>query len=456
MSRNIMPKASVTITEEERSFRNVQSGKLLFTCWKSRSCALLIRNGRLIEAAFSSGEAGKVGAVYIGKVKNVAHNIDACFVEIARGETCFLAMKNAGQPLLLNRSYDGRILEGDELLVQVIKDAQKAKRASVTAQFSLDNPYFVLSFGTVKTGFSTKLDGKQKNAIKQILRNAGILDADARDCLRRDIAGLMPSDEEDRLKMQDFLPPTGLIVRTKAGEAESAEVLLEAFYELLGQYLKLIRNARFRSCFTCLKKAESEIVSLADRLTAENKTETEIVTDRKSVYEQLTAAGFSVRLYEDTFLSLSSLYGIDSKMKTAFESRVWLKSGAYLVIESTEALTVVDVNSGKCEAGKDPQEVWHRINMEAAEEVACQLRLRNLSGIIIVDFINMRSPYKEQELMQYLKELTAKDRIPTQIVDMTRLGLIEITRKKINKPLKEQFQNCSAADGEESCKYGVH
>ena len=153
MSRNIMPKASVTITEEERSFRNVQSGKLLFTCWKSRSCALLIRNGRLIEAAFSSGEAGKVGAVYIGKVKNVAHNIDACFVEIARGETCFLAMKNAGQPLLLNRSYDGRILEGDELLVQVIKDAQKTKRASVTAQFSLDNPYFVFSRIFLKLSF---------------------------------------------------------------------------------------------------------------------------------------------------------------------------------------------------------------------------------------------------------------------------------------------------------------
>ena len=130
---------------------------------------------------------------------------------------------------------------------------------------------------------------------------------------------------------------------------------------------------------------------------------------------------------------------LSKKMEEALNSRVWLKSGAFLVIESTEALTVIDVNSGKYESGKDANETYRKINREAAEEVARQLRLRNLSGIIIVDFINMKSEQDKKSLLYFLKELTEKDRIPTKVVDMTTLGLVEITRKKINKPLKEQF-----------------
>ena len=125
-------------------------------------------------------------------------------------------------------------------------------------------------------------------------------------------------------------------------------------------------------------------------------------------------------------------------------SRVWLKSGGYLIIEPTEALTVIDVNTGKYEAGKDPQETYRRINLEAAEEVAIQLVLRNLSGIIIVDFINMQSASYNRELLNHLKALVQKDKVQTHVVDMTPLGLVEITRKKISKPLREQFRSVHA------------
>ena len=131
-------------------------------------------------------------------------------------------------------------------------------------------------------------------------------------------------------------------------------------------------------------------------------------------------------------------------METALASRVWLKSGGYLIIEPTEALTVIDVNTGKYEAGKDPQETYRRINLEAAEEVAIQLVLRNLSGIIIVDFINMQSASYNRELLNHLKALVQKDKVQTHVVDMTPLGLVEITRKKISKPLREQFRSVHA------------
>jgi ribonuclease G len=139
-------------------------------------------------------------------------------------------------------------------------------------------------------------------------------------------------------------------------------------------------------------------------------------------------------------LSLSGLYSVEKKLRDALESRVWMRSGAYLVIEPTEALTVIDVNSGKYESEKDANDTYLKINLEAAEEVARQLRLRNLSGIIIVDFINMQLPGDQKELLQYLKKVVSKDRIPTNVVDMTALGLVEITRKKINRPLLEQFR----------------
>ena len=126
-------------------------------------------------------------------------------------------------------------------------------------------------------------------------------------------------------------------------------------------------------------------------------------------------------------------------MKTALSSKVWLKSGGYLVIEPTEALTVIDVNSGKYESGREAQDTYRKINLEAAEEVAFQLRLRNLSGIIIVDFINMRSRDDNNMLLQTLRKFVKQDRVNTTIVDMTPLGLVEITRKRTSRPLREQF-----------------
>ena len=144
------------------------------------------------------------------------------------------------------------------------------------------------------------------------------------------------------------------------------------------------------------------------------------------------------RLYQEA-LSLSTLYSLDSRLQEAFSSRVWLKSGAYIIIQPTEALTVIDVNSGKNSIQKDAEETWSRINLEAAGEIALQLRLRNLSGIIIIDFINMSDSRHRQRLLEYMRELVKADRVKTTVVDITPLGLMEITRKKGTKPLHEQL-----------------
>lgn len=144
-------------------------------------------------------------------------------------------------------------------------------------------------------------------------------------------------------------------------------------------------------------------------------------------------------------LSLSKLYSLETKMKEALSERVWLKSGSYLIIQPTEALTVIDVNSGKYESNKRREEYFLTLNQEAAREIALQLRLRNLSGIIVIDFINLTEETSRQILLQTLKDEVKKDKMPVTVVDITPLGLVEITRKKENMPLLEQYRRFSGS-----------
>lgn len=346
MSRRIVPKSSVGMTEEEKSIQNTTHGKLIVTTYQERKCAMILQNNRLTFVSVLSGRNSKIGAVFVGKIKNIVKNINACFVEIANGELCYLALQHTTKPYLLNRSYDGRLLEGDELLVQITRDAQKTKQSSVSAN----------------------------------------------------IAGM----EEEQ-----------------------------------------IQKALHRTCFSCVKEAPDELELLLTGSYSDSFTE--IVTDDSSYYEELqkicSSLNLSVplRLYQDTKLSLSAVYGLQSKMDIALERRIWLKSGAYLIIEPTEALTVIDVNTGKFDANKDADETFRKINLEAAEEIALQLRLRNLSGIVLVDFINLKAKEDKTALLNYLKELVQDDPIKTTVVDMTALGLVEVTRKRVDKPLREQF-----------------
>ena len=144
-------------------------------------------------------------------------------------------------------------------------------------------------------------------------------------------------------------------------------------------------------------------------------------------------------------LSLNKLYSLETKMKEALSERVWLKSGSYLIIQPTEALTVIDVNSGKYESNKRREEYFLTLNQEAAREIALQLRLRNLSGIIVIDFINLTEGTSRQILLQTLKDAVKKDKMPVTVVDITPLGLVEITRKKENMPLLEQYRRFSGS-----------
>lgn len=427
MSRNINTTNKIRLSDNQRDIN--KGGKLLFTDYQGQHTALYICENRLLAAQFYPSQESKLGAIYIAKVKSVVKNLNAFFVEIggAEREICFLSQKDCVHPYLLNRAWDGRILEGDEFPVEIIRDAQKSKQASVTTRLSFANSYFALSVGNPHIHYSSKLEPAQKGDLQRIL------------------------EQKPRI-LQDFPVPMGLIVRTRAGEflldgQKGEQLLWETLEQLIRDFNLLFHTARHRTCFSCLRSTPPFWQDALEHLVYPEEYE-EILTDNNELYEQFLASDCipdqkTIRLYspkEQEELPLAKLYGLESKIATALERRVWLRSGGFLLIEPTEALTVIDVNSGKYESSKTPEETYALVNRQAAEEIALQLRLRNLSGIIIVDFINMRDKEDREELMRYLASLTRKDHQRTTVVDITALGLVEITRKKSSKPLAEQIE----------------
>ena len=283
----------------------------------------------------------------------------------------------------------------------------------LTSNLSLPGRFCVLTAGRTGIGFSAKLtDTAWKNQIRKML-------------LENDFIGF------------------GIILRTNAGSA-GPEQILEECEKLKAMLKQLIKESGSRTCYSCLYKTlPSYIAGIRDSYAGGLE---EIVTDCPDLYGQLKEyletsqaedAG-KLKLYTDSLLSLGKLYSLDNALSKALDKRVWLKSGGYLVIEPTEAMVVIDVNTGKYEGKKKLEETVLKINLEAAAEIARQLRLRNLSGIIMVDFIDMNQEESKMQLMEALKAAVAKDPVKTVVVEMTRLNLVEITRKKVRRPLYEQ------------------
>lgn len=424
MSRHIPQRGECT-REEEQLLHN-EISRLVITHAMDHIITLLIKGNRLTAARVWEN-TGRVGAVYLCKVKKIVKNIEACFVEIADGELCYLPLSEARQPFLVNRKWDGRLLEGDEFPVQVVREALKSKQASVTTRITLTGRLLVLAVGSDRASVSAKLSVNSKSRLLDLLRRNQII------------------TDTDRIPSSDQMPVFGLIIRTQAGSLLEEQKLLDEYHQLLTRFSAIFHNALHRTCFSCLLEPPGPLEASLE--IAANHEYQEVVTDIPSLYPELQEyfnmvegrPGPIVRLYQDKEYSLSRLYSVDTKLKEAIATRVWLKSGGYLVIEPTEALTVIDVNSGKNNIGKNKDDTILSINMEAAAEAAHQIRLRNLSGIIIIDFINMKPDKHKEELLDYLRLQVHSDTQSVTVVDMTPLGLIEITRRKRYRTLKEQL-----------------
>ncbi len=380
---------------------------VVITEYKNRICTILFQDNVMQEIHVEADES-ILSAIFMAKVKNISKNINAAFVELFDGQMAFLPLEDVKDCSFLH-SIDGRLREGDEIPVQVIKEAVKTKDPVVTTKLSVNGAYAVVSLDKKKCGFrfSRKLSADKKHELRDAL--SGIE---------------LPADY-------------AYVVRTGAGELTDFSVLFKELHYLISQMDEILLRAKTRTCFSCIYQGAPSYIDFLHHIS--NIDYEEIVTDIPNVYEALQVhykGNKAIRLYQDTF-PLKKLYSIETKMEELFSEKIYLKSGGTIFIEYTEAMTVIDVNTGKCISKKDKDTLNYQINLEAADMIARQLRLRNISGIIIVDFINMESEEYKAKLTQELKKLLKKDSVSCNYVDITGLGLVEITRKKVQKPIYE-------------------
>lgn len=393
--------------------------ELVITNYKNSIISAVYDNKEMVQtSACRKKTAACIGNIYVGRVDNIVKNINAAFVNISDQLSCYLDLSGVKQPLFVKKQSEKKISMGDELLVQIIKEDVKTKAPVITTNLSLTGKYTVLVHGGDGIQVSKKISQK---SVRTLLKT--MLEGFAREQL-------------------------GIVVRTNAQYASKEEIEQEIKY-LLAEYDRIATNGIHQTKYSLIhQELPQYLQQLRDsREFAMDKVVTNIPAVYKEFEEYLKV--YPVKNAEGTPLKLELVedanelvirYRINHFMDKALHRVLYLKSGATIVIDPTEALTVIDVNTGKAISGKKPtEETFFAINREAAKEIAAQIRLRNLSGIILIDFINLSEQEKKEALMDDLRRYFQKDAVQTEVVDITKLGLIEITRKKVYKTLAEQL-----------------
>lgn len=370
------------------------------------------------EEAQDAARGDLLGTIHVGRVRNIVKNIKAAFVEVADGQMCYYSLEQNPLPVFVKAANGKQVCQDDEIVVQITRAGVKSKEPVAESELSLNGRYIVLIRGKRGISFSKKI-----------------------------------ADEAWKEQALEALRPylhrgAGVIVRTNAREAPLS-VLEQEMKSLYETYDRILKTAMYRSGRSLLYAPDPDYLRTLRDTVQEGLSE--IVTNDIGLHGQIAdywkqyegESQVKITYYqEENSIPMGQAYAVDRTFREALAERVWLKSGAYLVIQPTEALTVVDVNSGKAVAGKPSMkksvdEAFYKINLEAARETMRQLRLRNLSGIILVDFINMQEQVWRERLMEELRGLAGRDPVRTMVVDMTKLNLVEITRKKIKRPLGE-------------------
>ena len=399
-----------------------------------RTQICVIEDGVMVEHYVNRNSSiSYVGNIYLGKVQNVLPSMEAAFVDIGKGRNAVLYAgevnwDSAGLEESAPRKIETVLKTGQPVLVQVTKDPIGQKGARLTSQISLPGRYVVYVPGGGMSGISRRLPEPERNRIKNILKGlvpeeAGVIvrtaaEGVSEEELTSDIARLKTQWEEIYQKTQNpnFHPPVALYTEPDLAVRVIRDIFSEDF-----ESLKIQGNEVFNDITNYLGFIAPEL---------------------SKKIEKYTGTG-------DMF----SDYRIDEQLAKAFDRKVYLPSGGSLVIDRTEAMVVIDVNTGKfIGKGGNLEETVTKNNLEAAEEIARQLRLRDLGGIVVIDFIDMILESNREAVMRRLIECLGRDRTKHQVAEVTSLGLVQLTRKRIGQGLIEAFSTtCESCNGR-----GIH
>ena len=388
----------------------------------------ILEDGLLVEHYVARRtQSSMVGNIYLGRVQNVLPSMEAAFVDVGRGRNAVLyagevnwdAVGMEGKP----RRIEAALKSGDPVLVQVTKDPIGHKGARLTSQITLAGRYLVLIPGGSMMGISRKLPDKERARLKKILKvvvpsGSGVIvrtaaEGATEEQIRDDVARLTRQWED---------------IEKKRTNTKSAPTLLRGEPELAVRVVRDIFNEDFSKLVIEGRDTYATVKEYVDELSPE-------LSDR---VEQWVGT-------EDVFRA----HRIDEQLAKGMDRKVWLPSGGTLIIDRTEAMTVIDVNTGKfIGAGGTLEETVTRNNLEAAEEIVRQLRLRDIGGIVIIDFVDMVLESNRDLVLRRLVECLGRDRTRHQVTEITSLGLVQMTRKRVGEGLVEAFSSpCEACEG---------
>jgi len=412
----------------------------------------LIENGTVSELYIErAGERSIAGNIYKGRVVRVLPGMQAAFVDIGLDKAAFLYVSDvhdnideiekmmvnsndtneddelpldATQGTWLEETHiEDRLQEGQEVLVQVAKEPLGSKGSRITSHISIPGRHLVLMPTMDHVGISRRIE-----------------------------------DETERLRLRELLllirpPKYGFIARTAAEGVESDKIKAEMDF-MLRLWQSIQRNSEhsqvpsllYQELDITLRAVRDLFTQEVDKLVVDSKEEHEKILNFVDTF--MPSLKIDVKLYEGTE-PICDAYGIEMELQRALGKKVWLKSGGYIVIEMTEALTAIDVNTGRYVGKRNLEETILKTNLEAVKEIAYQLRLRNIGGIIIIDFIDMEKEANREKVFNRLKEALKKDKSKTNILKISELGLVEMTRKRTKESINRGLRvPCFYCDGE--------
>lgn len=398
-----------------------------------QSRAAIIEDEKVVEVLIEREEERRINAnIYKGKVANVLPGMESAFVNIGLEKNAFLYVNDLRE--FEEKYLDGicnseRPIEdiltvGDEVVVQVLSEPRGTKGARVTTHYTIPGKYLVLMPNNNHIAISKKIkEEEERNRLEEIVRdlkpeNMGVI-------IRTAAQGKSIFHFEREM---EYLVKKWEDIEKKTSTAKIGEVL----YKDNGIVATVLRDI-----------FSNEI----DELVIDNEEAYWEVIDYINAFSEKTLKT-KIKLYNDDEIGIFERYGIEKEIENALKEEVRLECGGYLVIQKTEALISIDVNTGKNTGSYNLEQTVLNTNLEAAREIPRQLRLRNLGGIIIIDFIDMRLEEDKLKVLEALEQNLSKDRIKNNIVHFTDLGLIEMTRKRTGKPLYNYFQErCPMCEG---------
>ncbi len=410
------------------------SEELLINVTPHETRVAVLENGVLQEVHVErQRRRGLVGNIYKGRVCRVLPGMQAAFVEVGLARTAFLhasdIMQEGDEEGRSNDNISALLHEGQEVLVQVVKDPLGTKGARLTTFISLAARYLVFMPGTVHVGVSQKIDGEGERAR-------------LKECVLR----LAPEFEQG-----------GYIVRTAADGCTE-----EAVRKDMAFLTKIWQAAKERAGQVAAGTLVHEDLPLVMRLMRDlDATDIEKVRiDSRETYQKVAkfAGKFIPELEPHTEhysgeRPIFDIYGVEDEIQKALERKVQLKSGGYLILDQTEAMTTIDVNTGAFVGHRNLEETIFKTNLEAAQAIARQLRLRNLGGIIIIDFIDMIDHEHRRQVLRALEKALERDHAKTQISEVSALGLVEMTRKRTRESLEHHLcEVCPTCNGRGTVK----